>query len=291
MENAFNMSLSKIQPSQLYISEEKLTKVENYLSAVDIKEIEPLPIKKIGNNVFFTDGHTRAFALYKMGIDEVKVYWDEDDLGWIEYLVCLNWCNNVGIKDISDLKGRIIDNEAYQLMWLERCGKMQEDIKQDLYCYMEIKEVVDSNIKSEICEMVLRSLPEWFGIEESIKEYVHGVKESYFMSVYIGNIPIGFISLIEHNEYTSEIYVLGILPEFHNKGIGRKLILKVEEYLIHSNKKFLTVKTLSDSHPDKHYKKTRNFYNAMGFYPIEEFKTLWGEANPCLFMLKELRCF
>lgn len=65
-------------------------------------------------------------------------------------------------------------------------------------------------------------------------------------------------------------------------------MLKVEEYLLYSNKKFLTVKTLSDSHPNKHYEKTRYFYKAIGFYPIEEFKMLWGKTNPCLLMLKKL---
>lgn len=90
MKNSFPMKLCNIQPSQLYISEEKLKKVENYLESVDLKKIDPLPIKKIGNNIFFTDGHTRAFALYKRRVKEVEVYWDEDDLGWIQYLICLN---------------------------------------------------------------------------------------------------------------------------------------------------------------------------------------------------------
>jgi len=26
----------------------------------------------------------------------------------------------------------------------------------------------------------------------------------------------------------------------------------------------------------------------MGFRPVEEFKTLWGEAHPCLLMIKAL---
>ena len=50
----------------------------------------------------------------------------------------------------------------------------------------------------------------------------------------------------------------------------------------------LQVKTLSESHPDAGYAKTRAFYRAMGFHPLEEFKTLWGEANPCLLMVKKL---
>lgn len=288
MKKSFPMKLCNIQPSQLYISEEKLKKVENYLESVDLKKIDPLPIKKIGKNIFFVDGHTRAFALYKKGIQEIEVYWDEDDLDWILYLVCLNLCYENGIKDISNLEGRVIDKKAYKTMWLERCRKIDDNIIKKSSYYLKFREIDDKNTKSEICDTVLRNLPEWFGIEESIQEYVQGVKSSHFIAVCIGNIPIGFISLIEHNKYTSEVYVLGILSEFHSKGIGRKLMLKAEEYLLYNNKKFLTVKTLSGSHPDKHYEKTRSFYKTIGFYPIEEFKMLWGKANPCLLMLKEL---
>jgi hypothetical protein len=45
----------------------------------------------------------------------------------------------------------------------------------------------------------------------------------------------------------------------------------------------LTVKTLSPSRPDPNYAGTRRFYEAVGFLPIEEFPTLWGANNPCLF--------
>lgn len=48
------------------------------------------------------------------------------------------------------------------------------------------------------------------------------------------------------------------------------------------------VKTLGESHPDKYYKLTREFYNRCGFYPLEEIKEIWGEENPCLIMVKAL---
>ncbi|MGL5652253.1 MAG: hypothetical protein ACRDDE_10875 [Paraclostridium sp.] len=37
-------------------------------------------------------------------------------------------------------------------------------------------EVGDSELKSNITDFILRQLPDWFGIEESIVEYVEGVK-------------------------------------------------------------------------------------------------------------------
>ncbi len=36
-------------------------------------------------------------------------------------------------------------------------------------------------------------------------------------------------------------------------------------------------------------KKTREFYKAVGFYPLEEFTEIWGgKENPCLLMVKAL---
>jgi len=50
--------------------------------------------------------------------------------------------------------------------------------------------------------------------------------------------------------------------------------------------RFMTVKTLAASHPDPNYAKTRRFYEAIGFLPLEVLPTLWGCSNPCLLMLK-----
>lgn len=33
---------------------------------------------------------------------------------------------------------------------------------------------------------------------------------------------------------------------------------------------------------------TRKFYEKCGFVPFDEFLTLWGDDNPCLYMLKEV---
>ncbi|WP_279280498.1 hypothetical protein [Enterococcus gallinarum] len=49
---------------------------------------------------------------------------------------------------------------------------------------------------------------------------------------------------------------------------------------------FLQVKTLAETHPDQHYQRTRSFYEAMGFLPVETFPTLWGAENPCLLMIQ-----
>jgi ribosomal protein S18 acetylase RimI-like enzyme len=62
----------------------------------------------------------------------------------------------------------------------------------------------------------------------------------------------------------------------------------LEAHLQAQGIEYLQVKTLSPAHPDKNYAKTRAFYHALGFRPLEEFPDLWGEQNPCLQMIKYL---
>jgi ribosomal protein S18 acetylase RimI-like enzyme len=154
-----------------------------------------------------------------------------------------------------------------------------------------IKNISISEEKEEIANHILRKLPEWFGIEESTAEYIKGVRNTEFLAAYDANLPIGFISVKANNAFTSEIYVIGILKEYHKQGIGKELLNKAEELLRANNYKFLMVKTLGASHPDIHYKRTREFYSKVGFYPLEEINEIWGKENPCLIMVKSLSCF
>ena len=55
-----------------------------------------------------------------------------------------------------------------------------------------------------------------------------------------------------------------------------------------SSEQFLQVKTVGPSRPDENYARTREFYLACGFRPLEEFKTLWGERIPCLQLVKRI---
>jgi len=152
---------------------------------------------------------------------------------------------------------------------------------------MRIKKIKSKDEKSRICKEIIEKLPNGFGLELANKEYTEKSAATDFYTAYMFEKEVGFFSIISHFKETSEIYVCGILPDFHRLGIGSKLLRKVEEDL-KKKKKFLTVKTLSSSHPDKGYAKTREFYKACGFVPVEEFKELWGKENPCLFLVKAL---
>lgn len=151
-----------------------------------------------------------------------------------------------------------------------------------------IKKLTSPEEKSQICNTVLRSLPKWFGIESAIVDYVNDVKTMDAWVIHADNELAGFLAINKHNSSTAEVHVIGIHEKFHNMGLGKILIQHAEDFLVEQNYKYLTVKTLSELRKDENYEKTRLFYLAMGFSPVEVFKTLWGEHNPCLLMIKSL---
>lgn len=144
--------------------------------------------------------------------------------------------------------------------------------------------------RGRITREILDDLPEWFGIPAAVDAYV---AEADTLPMLVCLTPdgeaIGFASLRPTSPYAVEIAVLGIKRAWHRQGIGRALIAAARTFAIGENARYLTVKTLAPSHPDEHYARTRAFYEAVGFVPIEEFPTLWGEENPCLFMLQPLQ--
>jgi len=140
--------------------------------------------------------------------------------------------------------------------------------------------------KSDICEPILRSLPQWFGVEQSNIQYLKDIETLPTFLASIDGKVVGFLTINRHNEYAAEIHIMGVHPEVHRRGIGRSLIARVEEFLQHQGIEYWQVKTLGPSHPDKNYAKTRAFYMAMGFRPLEEFKELWDDT--CLLMVKGL---
>ncbi|MFH2038826.1 MAG: GNAT family N-acetyltransferase [Chloroflexota bacterium] len=99
---------------------------------------------------------------------------------------------------------------------------------------------------------------------------------------------LGFLSLKQHNPFSAEIKVMGILPEFHRHGFGESLLKAAQEWLRQQGVEYLQFKTLGPSNDDPNYAKTRKFYLAMGFRALEELKQIWDEHNPCLILVKRL---
>jgi hypothetical protein len=129
MAKTFTMKLAEIQPSQLYVCDEKLAYVMDNLNRHKPEELEPIPVKKLGDDIIFVDGHIRALAAFLQGFSEVTVYWEEDALDWYVHEVCVGWCKQEEIRTIADLADRIVPEKDYEVLWLQRCQKMQQDLQ------------------------------------------------------------------------------------------------------------------------------------------------------------------
>ena len=151
-----------------------------------------------------------------------------------------------------------------------------------------IKEVFDDIIKEQIAKSVLLDLPEWFGREESRKRYIENVKKYPFIALYVDMEPVGFYSLREENINTLDMYVLGMKKEYHGKGYGTALQQYVFDWAKTNGYEMVMVLTLSKSHPDIHYAKTRQFYHKQGFVNLYETNKIWGKEYPTQIMIKKL---
>lgn len=138
------------------------------------------------------------------------------------------------------------------------------------------------------CEPILRALPEWFGIESAIVDYVRDIDRLPTSIARVEGDPVGFVTIRRHFPTAAEVHVMAIEPAFHRRGIGRDLIAAAVRDEAAAGVEFLQVKTVGPSSDDASYARTRRFYESVGFRPLEEIPTLWDVRNPCLILVKSI---
>ena len=119
--DTFFLPLTSSQPSQLLISAEELSAIQPSIKMETPDDLPPIPIKAIDGIMAMTDRHTRAYAACLAGMTTVPLIWDEDDLDWDAYRICVAWCLDEEIQQISDLASRVIDSQAFETFWLGHC--------------------------------------------------------------------------------------------------------------------------------------------------------------------------
>lgn len=143
-----------------------------------------------------------------------------------------------------------------------------------------IKILINSEEKKAIARQILEALPEWFGIPESTENYISESANQEMFVAYEDDKPVGFICLKETGKDTVELAVMGILKEYHRKGIGRRLFDCTRMTAKEKGYTFIQVKTVQMGRY-KEYDDTNRFYLSLGFKELEVFPTLWDEWNPC----------
>ena len=68
------------------------------------------------------------------------------------------------------------------------------------------------------CERVLRTLPRWFGVEESLLEYAKNTERLPTFVVKDGTTVVGFLSLEEHFPESWELNCIAIDSAYRGQG-------------------------------------------------------------------------
>jgi coenzyme F420-0:L-glutamate ligase / coenzyme F420-1:gamma-L-glutamate ligase len=150
---------------------------------------------------------------------------------------------------------------------------------------LTIVPVEDPGERSRLAESILRALPEWFGIEHATQAHIREVAE---LETFAADDGSGFLSLKQHTPRAAEIYVMGVLPAQHRRGIGEALVSAAEAWCAANGVDYLQVKTLAGTKADENYARTRGFYEALGFVSLEVFPELWDPRNPALLLVKRV---
>lgn len=154
--------------------------------------------------------------------------------------------------------------------------------------YSMIFSINDKQQKEQISKAVLSNLPEWFGLPDSTQEYINSSKELPFWADIDEKRLRGFIALKETSKYVVEVYVMGVLKEFHRNKIGYNLFNTCYAYAKKHGYLYMQVKTVKEGCYDE-YDRTIKFYQNLGFKEFECIPTLRDEWNPCQIYIKEIR--
>jgi N-acetylglutamate synthase-like GNAT family acetyltransferase len=142
-----------------------------------------------------------------------------------------------------------------------------------------------------LCEPILRSVPDWFGIEEATRRYIENTAAmptwiARRWTVTSGPIA-GFATIQRHFPESAEIHCIAVHKDWHGRGVGTTLVRQIEHELRDLGVKVLQVKTMGPSKPNADYALTLRFYLSVGFVPLEEMHGLWP-GIPALVMVKHL---
>ncbi len=128
LHNSFHADVLSLGVTQIYLSSRKIDALLQWFYPADVDTYPPLPVFDFGDGLRLTDGHTRAYVAYRMGVKSVPVVMDCSEivtgkLGQQLYRADSAWAKRHGIRDVSGLADRVVTEEAYNLLWKRRCER------------------------------------------------------------------------------------------------------------------------------------------------------------------------
>ena len=143
-----------------------------------------------------------------------------------------------------------------------------------------VREIKNKDEKITVSRSILESLKDWFEVDESREKYISESADQLFIAAEEDGKYVGFLTLKQTGNATVELAVMGVLKEYHRKGIGRQMFELARDTARSQGYSFMQVKTVAmGKYPD--YDKTNLFYISCGFREFEVFPELWDEDNPC----------
>jgi ribosomal protein S18 acetylase RimI-like enzyme len=148
----------------------------------------------------------------------------------------------------------------------------------------------DAARNRRILETLTSRLPEWFAQAESNRHYAEQAESLEAWVARIDGRAGGLLLIKRHSPVSAEIYWLGVDPDHHRQGVGRALIGAIERQLRKEKIRFLFVMTLNPDDPYEPYRRTRLFYERMGFeLALSSGQGPFGAASdPLAYYLKPL---
>jgi ribosomal protein S18 acetylase RimI-like enzyme len=123
----------------------------------------------------------------------------------------------------------------------------------------------DPAASRRLLETLTARLPEWFAQPESNRHYAEQAEILDAWVARLDGMARGLLLLKRHSAGSAEIYWLGVDPDHHRQGIGKALVGAIENRLRQERVKYLVVTTLHPDDPYEPYRRTRAFYERLGF--------------------------
>lgn len=141
---------------------------------------------------------------------------------------------------------------------------------------MNTNKIIRTSNTKNICEEITKTLPMWFGISDANEKYANDA--NIYSSLCIKDDEKDIALLVYKKTLNKllkkeviDIHWLGIIPEYHRKGLGTKLFNELCLIAKSENIDTITVETLDPAVKDECYLKTVSFYESLGFEISEHF--------------------
>ena len=115
-----NVKIADLHPTQLYLSEKKLQKIQLLDQSEEIINLDPISILAVGNRLLITDGHHRAYQALLAGQATISAEFDRDG-GDDLYDLYAQACEERKICSVLDFKNHILPQDEYEAKWYNWC--------------------------------------------------------------------------------------------------------------------------------------------------------------------------